>query len=89
MTSGHPENYTTLTDVTRGWKALCPEHLVLMIDNGRNMQVLVGIDATNNGERLLGLAHAVILSCLRSNMPRRKECADRTVMRPSGQAFLG
>lgn len=53
------------------------------------MKVFVRVDTTDHPTYLYGFNYAIIPSGLRVNKPCQKECTDRTVMRPIGQALLG
>jgi hypothetical protein len=46
----HPCQHLSITLSCRG-KTLCTQHMILLIDDGRNMQILVGIDTTNDHAR--------------------------------------
>lgn len=47
----------------RCWEALGAENTIAMIDDSCDMQVLVGVDATNDVSFCWVFGHPIILSC--------------------------
>jgi hypothetical protein len=62
---------------------LCSDHLILLINDRCDVQILMGIDAANNATWAFVIVIAIPVSGFdQHEWLRRTECADGTVTRP-------
>ena len=79
----HPRDHRPISLPCRG-KRLTGQDTVVFVHDGRDMQVLVGIDAANDTGRCSVInVQANLLDQLLIDSFARTECADRTVTRPT------
>jgi len=80
LTEGsHPGEHLSVTLPGRG-KALAPQNTVAFIDDGRDMQILMGVDAANDMSLyLVPDVHSEPPGSTVLRRLRQTECVDRTV----------
>jgi hypothetical protein len=80
LTEGsHPGKHLSVTLPGRG-KALAPQNTVAFIDDGRDMQILMGVDAANDMSLcLVPDVHSEPPGSTVLRRLRQTECVDRTV----------
>ncbi len=81
----HPGEHLAIP-LPGGREAFHAKKPVNMVDDRGDVQILVGIDTTDN-ERIH--SHGLAPSFRNLNVARQEECRGRTVTRPDGHALLG